>query len=358
MPGSDTASAFSRLGYLTALIAIVCAVSSCKSSQADTTTRSPKPLEVRYYLALPSLFSEQFITNAELLPYEQVDITSEVSAKVVSIHFEEGQRKRKGDVLVQLDAREAIARMHSLEAQLEQAEKSYHRSESLLNTGGVSAEEFETAKSRYQQLKAELMAAKVMVERHTIRAPFDGVAGMRDFSPGSYVSNQQMLLHFWQISPLKVEIDIPERLSGYVRVGDAIKIFSDYSADTLTAVVYATDPIIDKTLRSNKIRARIIGNSSHLLPGTYVKAAIDIRSQSHVLKVPAECVVPQLGKQIIYVVDSGLTKSRVVELGRRGAVFVEVLKGLYPGDTVIASGILQVRPGTPVLATKPISIEQ
>lgn len=331
-------------------------IPACKDSDKSETNKVFGPLEVKYYIATPGEFSELFITNAEVLPSELVDITSEVAAKVVSVHFEEGQPIQKGSILVQLDAREAIARLQSLEAQLEQAEKSYERTASLLNSGGASAEEYETAKSRYLQLKAEVMAARVLVEKHSIRAPFSGVAGIRRFSPGSFVSNQQSLLNFWQLNPLILELDLPERLSGLVRTGDSISVFSDYIIDTLTAVVYAVEPVIDRRLRSNKIRAKINKRNTGLIPGTYVKAAINVRSIENVIKVPADCIIPQLGRHVVYIADDGTAKTSIVEMGRRDAVFVEILTGVNPGDTVVASGLLQIRPGTPIKPSNPLTI--
>ncbi len=358
MPDNDQESSSYYILILIATFATLLGFTSCTSSSAGSEKRSPAPLEVSYYVINPESSSELFVTNAEILPSEQVNITSEVAAKVVSIHFEEGQIVQKGHILVQLDAREAIARLQSLEAQFEQAEKVYNRTATLLRTGGASEEEYETAKSRYLQLKAEVSAASVLVEKHSIRAPFTGVAGLRQLSPGSFVSNQQSIVQFWQIHPLKIEVDLPERFIGLVRVGDTLEIFGEYLSDTSVAIVYAVEPVIDRVLRSNKIRAKISKPSSGLFPGVYVKAALQVKSKSNVLKVPADCIVPQLGRQIVYTVNDGTARANTVQVGRRDAVYVEILSGLNPGDTLVASGILLVRSGTPVRPTTSLSIQE
>lgn len=357
MPGSDQESHLCSKVMICAYAAAILGFTACTSS-TESSKKAFGPPEINYYVITPKSFAERFITNAEILPYEHVNITSEVSAKVVSIHFEEGKFVQKGQLLVQLDAREANAILQSLNAQLEQAEKVYERSASLLKTGGVSEEEFETAKSRYFQLKADVSAAAILVEKHSISAPFAGVAGIRQFSPGSFVNNQQSLFHFWQIHPLKVELDLPERLSGLVRVGDSVEIFSEYLPDTLMAMVYAVEPVIDRVLRSNKIRAKVSNNTLALVPGSYVKAAVNIQSKKDVLKVPADCIVPQLGRQVVYTIKDGVAKAITVQVGRRDAVYVEILSGVQPGDTIVASGILQIRSGTPVRPSSPLSIQE
>ncbi|MFN3951977.1 MAG: efflux RND transporter periplasmic adaptor subunit [Thermaurantimonas sp.] len=358
MPDNDQESSSNYILILIITFASLLGFTACTSSSAGSEKKFPAPLEVSYFVVNPKSISERFVTNAEILPSEQVNITSEVAAKVVSIGFEEGQLVKKGHILVQLDAREAIARLQSLEAQLEQAEKVYRRTDTLLQTGGASEEEFEIAKSRYLQLKAEASAASVFVEKHSIRAPFTGVAGLRHLSPGSFVSNQQSIVQFWQIHPLKIEIDLPERFTGLVRVGDTVEIFGEYLTDTTVAIVYAVEPVIDKVLRSNKIRAKIGKPSAGLFPGAYVKAALHVKSKSDVLKVPADCIVPQLGRQIVYTIKDDTARANTVQVGRRDAVYVEILSGLQPGDTVVASGILQIRSGTPVRPANSLAIQE
>ncbi|MCX8148857.1 efflux RND transporter periplasmic adaptor subunit [Thermaurantimonas aggregans] len=331
--------------------------SGCKNTSTEDTPTKKPIVQVDYYIAAPQMAEETFVTNAEVLPFEWVDITAEVAAKVLTIHFDEGKPVKKGDILVKLDAEEATARMLSLEAQLELAEKHFYRTEALYKQGGVSAEEYETAKSKYQQLKADLSAARAVVNKHTIRAPFDGITGVRNFSPGTFVNPQQVLVKLWQTNLLKVEIDLPERYSGYVSPGDEVEIRSQFHPDALMASVYAVEPVIDKILRSSKVRAKIANSERKLTPGTFVKATIKLKNNGNALKIPAECIVPQLGKLIVYTIDSGLVKPKPVEISQRNPVFVEVVDGLQPGDTVIASGLLQIRPGMPVVPSKPVSLQ-
>lgn len=332
-------------------------LSGCNNAETENSPAKRPVIQVDYFIPTALTAEETFVTNAEVLPYEWVDITAEVAAKVQSIHFDEGKPVRKGDVLVKLDAEEATARVQSLEAQTEQAEKHFQRTELLYQQGGVSAEEFETARSRYQQLKADLSAARAVLNKHTIRAPFDGITGVRNFSPGTFVNPQQVLVKLWQTNPLKVEIDLPERLSGYVNTGDRVEIRSPFHPEPVQATIYAIEPVIDKTLRSSKIRAKITNSDRKLMPGTFVKASLKLKSNENALKIPAECIVPQLGKLIVYTIDSGLVKPKSVEISQRTPVFVEVIDGLQPGDTVIASGLLQIRPGMPVLPSKPVSLQ-
>ncbi|MFN4300075.1 MAG: efflux RND transporter periplasmic adaptor subunit [Thermaurantimonas sp.] len=346
-----------KIQFTYPLMGVLLISSGCENSSKQKTTVNKPIIQVDYFIAASLKAEETFVTNAEVLPFEWVDITAEVAAKVQSIHFDEGKAVKKGDVLVKLDAEEALARMQSLEAQVELAEKNFNRTETLYKQGGVSAEEYETAKSRYQQLKADLSAARAIVNKHIIKAPFDGITGVRNFSPGTFVNPQQVLVKLWQTNLLKVEIDLPERYSGYVSPGDAVEIRSQFHPEGLIAKVYAIEPVIDKTLRSSKVRAKIANSDQKLIPGTFVKATLKLQNKGNALKIPAECIVPQLGKLIVYTIDSGLVKPKPVEISQRNPVFVEVVDGLQPGDTVIASGLQQIKPGIPVIPSKPVSLQ-
>lgn len=343
--------------FISLLLAVVL-ISACQNKKNSQKPDNNLTLAVDYFLAKKEKSVEEYTINAEILPYEAVTITSEVSGIITAIYFNEGKAVKKGELLIQLDAREAQSRLQALDAQLEQAERAFRRAESLISTGGVSIEEFETAKSRYQQLKADRAAAALLVEKHSVRAPFSGIIGMRDLSPGAFVTNQQPLVQLWQTNPLKIEIDLPERLSGMVSEGDKISLLSEVSPESTHAVIYAIEPVVNRSTRSSKIRARIDNPPSYIRPGAFVKAHVKASGYRDVIRVPAECVVPQLGQLIVYTIDNGLVKPNVVEIGRRDAVFVEILKGIREMDTVIASGILQVRPGMPVKTAKQLALNK
>ncbi|WP_084180165.1 efflux RND transporter periplasmic adaptor subunit [Schleiferia thermophila] len=344
-----------RLLNLMSMLALLMNFGCQTRKESQKSDNSPL-LAVDYFMAKIEKSAEEYTINAEILPYEAVTITSEVAGIVTSIHFQEGKTVKKGDLLIQLDARESQSRLQAIDAQLEQAERAFRRAESLIATGGISTEEYETTKSRYQQLKADRIAAALLIEKHSVRAPFTGITGMRDLSPGAFVTNQQPLLQLWQINPLKIDIDLPERLSGMVKEGDKISLFSEVGPDSTLAVVYAIEPVVNRATRSSKIRARIDNPPAFLRPGAFVKARVKASGYRDVVKVPADCVVPQLGRLVIYTIDRGIVKPNVVDLGKRDAVYVEVLRGINEGDTVIASGILQLRPGMPVKTAKQIAL--
>jgi membrane fusion protein (multidrug efflux system) len=173
------------------------------------------------------------------------------------------------------------------------------------------------------------------------------VAGLREVSEGAIVQPQQAITTVQRLDPLKVEFTLPEQYIGRIRPGDSLDFTVSGQMETRKAVVYANDPLVSQISRSMRIRATCLGPSRGLLPGGFAKISVPLK-QTRSLLVPAESVVPVLKGKQVFVVRNGVADTVSIMTGVRTASSIQVISGLSAGDSVIVSGLLQLRPGSPV----------
>ena len=332
-------------------------MTSCKRRQASGNPSGEAPaLLVDAYIAQPLSSAQPLLTTANLLPYEEVELKAPVSGTVMGIFFTEGQQVREGQSLVQLDDRIWKAQISGLKARLLSAESELRRNEALLKVEGVSQEAVDQSRAAAEELKAKIEELSVYVGLANIKAPFSGQLGMRNFSVGTYLTQGQTITRIAQNHKLKVEFDIPSLYVQHIREGMTVQVVTH--GDTSLAGIYAIDPVVSTTSRTLKVRAMITSNQHGLVPGDFSEVHLQPVLQSDILAVPTDAIVPELGAQTVFVVSAGKAVKRNVELGSRTPALAEILSGIRAGDTVITTGILQIRPDMPVRVRQIINIQQ
>jgi membrane fusion protein, multidrug efflux system len=305
-------------------------------------------LKAEGYRVDPEYFTVNIRATGELLSNEEVELKTPVSGNVQNIYFREGQYVKKGDLLVEIDNRSWVARKLGLEARLLSAKSELSRKKELLEIEGVSQEELEQSEAEVNHLKAQIEELEVMIDLAHIRAPFNGWLGMRNFSPGAFLSQGEVITRLVQNDKLKVNFTIPARYASNIRKDQKITIISSASGDTAQAAIYAVDPIISSTSRSLQIRALLDNERKGFLPGDFAQVVLEVGQFENALLVPAESVIPEMNTQVVYVVSEGKALRQVVETGSRTHNRVQVLKGLSPGDVVLTTGLMTIRDGDPV----------
>lgn len=309
------------------------------------TGQQPVPVEVT--IVWETEFTEEISSTGTLLAQEEVTLRTEATGRVVEIGFREGAPVGQGQLMVRLFSDDLKAQLKKTKASLRLAEDRINRNQKLVDMQGISREEFDRMRNEAELLRAEEEIIVAQMSKTEIRAPFSGVAGLREISIGAIVQPQQAITTVQRLEPLKLEFTLPEHFIGRIRTGDSLRFSVAGQTDSRSAVVYATDPLVSQTSRSMRVRATCIGSANGLLPGSFAKIKIPMKHTRSLL-VPAESVVPVLKGKQVYVVRNGIADTTSVRTGVRNARSIQVLAGLNPGDSIVTSGILQLRPGTPV----------
>ena len=306
------------------------------------------PLSVDVHIVEPQVFENKIFTTGTLLANESVELRSEISGKIVDLKLEEGSQVRSGEILIKINDSELQARLEQSEYRIGLAQVRERRQKQLLERGGISQEEYDATLNELNILKTEAELIKAQIDKTEIKAPFDGVVGLRYVSDGSYISPTTTIANFQSINPIKVEFSVPERYAGVVQIGDRAIFNVQGQDDNFEAVIYAIEPRIETQTRTIRIRARANNDSNRLLPGAFANIELILEEIKDALMIPTIAVIPELQGQKVFVLRDGLVAEQQVTTNIRTESNVQVVEGLAPGDTVLTTGLLQVRTGMPV----------
>jgi len=281
---------------------------------------------------------------------EQIQLRPEQAGRILRIGFIEGQRVSAGDVLFELDASTYAAQLKQAEAQLEFARQAYHRAQSLLLRKVGSETERDNALAQLRVDEAQVELARTQLDKMTIRAPFDGQTGLRQVSPGDYVSVGQDLVELVDASTMKVDFRIPEIYLPALRPGQPVGVRVDaFPGGVFDGEVYAMAPGADATSHSLQLRARIANQDGRLRPGLFAQIELKAAQELQALFVPEQAIIARDGGFSLMRVNAEKRVELVeVELGQRRPGEVQVLTGIEAGDLIVTAGQIKLQPGMPV----------
>lgn len=295
--------------------------------------------------------SDKTISTGSTLPDEEVDLSFETSGKVVEIYFQEGTHVKQGELLAKINDKPLQAELKKLEAQIPLAKDRVYRQRTLLARDAVSQEAFEQVSTEYEKLMADIDLVKAHIAQTELRAPFDGIIGLREVSEGAYASPTVRIAKLTKIKPLKIDFSIPERYSSEVTKGTKIIFRIENNTGLMedhTATVYAVESEIETNTRTLKARASYPNENENIKSGRSVSVEITRREIKNAIAIPSEALIPEMGKDIVYLYKSGKAQPAEIAIGLRTESHVQVLSGLSAGDTLIISGVMQLRTGLPV----------
>lgn len=281
---------------------------------------------------------------------ESVTLSATVTEIIRAVHFDDGQRVAKGDLLVHLEDLEEQAELAAAQARLVEQRNVLERARDLAERNLGARAELEDARARVQQAQAEIEAAQARLAAHRVQAPFDGVVGLRDVSPGMLVSPGKALVRLDKLDVVDVDFTVPSRHLGAISRGQTITARTDaYPGRRFAGRVTGIDNRIDPATRSITLRARIENDDGALRPGQLMQTILE-RDRREVVVVPESVLLPQGENHYAFVIDrDALTvERREVEIGERREGWVEVLEGIDPGERLVRHGIQKVRDGATV----------
>ncbi len=308
------------------------------------------PVQVEVRAVEQRAMTDDVTAVGSLVSNESVVLRPEVAGRISVIRFRDGAAVRKGDVLVELDAAVQRAELQQAQASLRLADANIRRTEDLFARKFVSQSSLDTARSQLEVARATTALAQARLERTQIRAPFAGVVGIRDVSPGHFVKDGDALVNLEDIATLKVDFRLPELYLGRIRAGQTLEVSSDVlPGERFPATVDAINPLVDAQGRAVVLRARLQNAQGRLRPGMFVRVRLILDQRADALLVPEEALVPAPGNvQFVYRVVDGKAQRTEVKTGMRRDAMVEIVAGLLPDALVVTAGQLKLRDGVPV----------
>ncbi len=313
------------------------------------------PVLVETHVVTTQAWSDDVTAVGSLVSNESVMLRPEVAGRIAAIRFRDGEAVKRGAVLVELDAAVQRAELQQARANLTLAESNFRRTEDLFGRKFVSQSGLDTARAQLEVARAGVALAQARLERMQIRAPFAGVVGIRNVSPGDFVQDGDELVNLEDIATLKVDFRLPELYGARVRPGQALEVTSDvWPAERFAARVEAIDPLIDAQGRAVHLRASLPNPDARLRPGGFARVRLILAERAAVVVVPETALVPAPGNvQFVYRVVGDRAQRVEVKTGVRRDAMVEIVDGLAAGAQVVVAGQLKLRDGAAVRVAGP-----
>lgn len=313
--------------------------------------RGSRVIPVRVYVAEPVVIDENIDAVGSLKSNEEVVVSSEVQGKVNKILFTEGARVSKGDILVKVNDDDLQAQLKRYQFQEQTLKENVERQRILFDREAISQQAYDEVVTQYNMLLAEIELINVRIDRTEIRAPFSGTIGIKSISEGSYLQSGTAIAWLVDYNTIKVEFSIPEKYIDLDLIGKPVTFTTPGSDKVRKATVYAMEPRVDEQTRTIILRARYNNASGELRPGMSTVVSIPVTQAHRTLMVPTESIVPSIDGTGIWMVRNGRPELVTVQTGLRSASSVEILEGMVAGDSVITTGLMQLRPGSQIKVT-------
>ena len=320
-------------------------------TQASGYGKSPAiPVSAR--IIRPKPLDDKLVITGALIANESVEISSEISGVIQEIYFKEGASVKEGELLLELNVDEQIAQLEKLKFAKKLRETSEFRQRQLLEKEAISQEEYDIALTELNTSGADIKVLDAQIAKSKIRAPFDGIIGLRYISVGAFINSNSRIASLININPIKIEFSIPGKYGAVVNPNDLIYFTTDASYNTYQGEVYAVEPQIDEATRTLRIRAVSDNVSGELLPGLFTRVEVILSHKDNALMVPSIAILNDLSGHKVFLQKNGKITEQFVITGTRTSTEIEILQGVNIGDTIITSGLLQIKPSSLVIISE------
>ncbi len=337
-----------RFPTLLLLSLLVLAACQSKNNSAQQGATKPPSLKVQAFIVVPTKLDDNFNVSGSLLASEQTDLHTEISGRVTQLPIREGAQVKAGELLVKLYDADLQAQLKKLQVQLEIARKTEQRTKELLAAGGASQQDYDLASLQSSNIAADIDIIKSSISKTEIRAPFGGRIGLRNISPGAYITPATVIASIREVGHLKLDFDVPEKYSSIIKIGNEVSFSISGDAGNYLARVIATESDVNEQSRTLKVRALVQSVSDKLVPGSFANVKVSLASRPSALMIPTQALIPQARDKKVIVLKSGVANFVSVTTGFRSNKSIEITNGLHEQDTIITTGLLFVKPGAKV----------
>lgn len=330
----------------------------------NNSTKSEKPPTA---VDAKSVRVDNIIVNMEIIgnlrASDAIDVTSEVNGIVTEIKFTEGQAIKKGNILFLLDASIEKAEISIQKADVNRWTALLERRQRLARSAEKLSETKNIARTRLDQLltdetealaqlqiaKATLQIAERRFYKKIVRAPFNGIVGLKLKSIGEYLEPGEVITSLDSIDPIELDFEVPESAISALKIGAEINaVTRAWGNEVFSGIVKSINTRVNQESRSITVRAKINNTNLKLKPGMFMIVKLPVVTHKNAIIIPEEAVLTDGTLRTVYVIKDGITNSKAVKLGQRLPGEVEVLEGISSNAIVITGGIQKVRDGSKV----------
>jgi membrane fusion protein (multidrug efflux system) len=321
----------------------------CHSKQENKEPQKSPPPIVDVIIAKPQMVSSSIEANGTVVANEFVELHPEASGRITYLNVPEGKFIAKGTVIARINDADLVANLNKSKAALKLAQDYVDRLKPLLSVQGINQADYDAAENTVISTQADIQYTQALIDKTIIRAPFDGVVGLRQVSIGAYVSNSDVIATMQQVNNLKMDFTVPEEYGKYISIGSTVQVTLDLSNDSLkhNATIVAVEPQANTITRNLKIRT-LLQDKAKANPGAFAKVYIKQGGSKQSILVPTNCIIPSdINKQLI-LVKNGNAQFTNVTTGLRLQSNVEITSGISAGDSVVVTGVLFAKDKKPV----------
>lgn len=338
----------SRFSPLLPIIFLAVTVASCKSKPSTPQQKADPPVIVDVIIASLEKVDNTIEANGTVLANENVELHPDGSGILTYLNIPEGKYVTKGTILAKINSADLAAQYQRSKVQLDLAQKTEERLQKLLSVNGINQNDYDIALNQVNSLKADLAYTQTLIDKTVIRAPFNGTLGLRQVSPGAYVTPTTVIATLQQLGKVKIDFTLPEQYGNLVKTGNMVDVEVDAANKVRQkATIIAIEPQANEQTRNLMVRSVLAGNTAN--PGAFVKVYVGASGSGKMaVMVPTNTIIPDdLNNQVI-VIKNGKSSFVNINTGIRLANNVEITKGVNAGDTVVVTGVLFVRPNSAV----------
>lgn len=321
---------------------------SCKSKNKALPQKEKAAIDVDVVITSVENVASNLEVNGTVLPNEMVELRPETSGRLIYLNIPDGGKVVQGTILARVNDAELQAQLEQQKSQLDLAQKTEKRLANLLKVNGVNQADYDAAVNQLNTVDANIKVTTALIDKTVIKAPFPGQLGLRQVSQGAYVTPSTLIGTLQQTDKVKIDFTIPETYTSLIKNGDKVRVQTNDSKEALYATISAIEPQINSTTRNLKARALL--DNGLIAPGAFVKVTIDQNHEG--IKVPSNAIIPDALSSKLVIVHKNKAVFTDIETGDRDSKFVEITSGLNPGDSVIISGMLSVRPNALIKVKK------
>jgi membrane fusion protein (multidrug efflux system) len=296
--------------------------------------------------------SENVEVPGTLVANEATEIHPEVSGRIIQLNVAEGRMVSKGSLLARLYDGDLQAQLNKLRVQLQIAETNEQRSAQLLKIQGISKSDYDASLLNVNNIKADMEITRANLSKTVIRAPFSGRIGLRNISPGAYVTPASVLATIQQTNILKLDFSVPEKYSSNLKVGQMVDFSIEATKKRYRAKITAMESSVTLDTRSLMIRSIIENKDNDLVPGSFAKVMLRFDPDPNAIVIPTQAVIPQARGKKVILYKGGTAVFTDVTTGVRDSSTVQITAGLKPGDTVLVTGLMSTRPESKITINK------
>ncbi|MEO6452956.1 MAG: efflux RND transporter periplasmic adaptor subunit [Ginsengibacter sp.] len=311
-------------------------------------------LRVDAIIAEPQAITESIEVPGSLLASETTEIHPEVSGRLTMLNVREGAYVNKGAIIAKIYDADLQAQLQKLQAQLNIGNQTASRLSQLLKIQGISKQDYDMAMLNSNNISADMDIVRTNIARTVIRAPFSGKLGLKEISVGAYVTPATIITVIRKTTDMRLDFTIPEKYISEIKPGGIVSFKVEGTDTRHSAKILATESGITENTRSLNVRAVVVDKDHALVPGAFAKVMLNFAPDYAALMVPTQSIIPQTRGKKIVLFKMGIAKFVDVTTGVRDSVNVQILSGINPGDTVITTGLMSLKPDAKITLNKVI----